>query len=748
MIDYTDKTLLIIGAGLLQVPAIKIASECGLTTVVSDYNENAPGMKIADYPVIISTRDIEGTVREMKKFNAKRKIDGVITVGTDASMTVAAVSNALNLPGIKFENAEAASNKIKMRERLKANNVPVPDFRKIWSYDELLNALKVLKLPLVIKPSDNMGARGVMKIESFEMAEKAFYHAKEGSPSGELIVEEYMKGDELSIDALVYKGEIHITGIADRLIEGEPYFIEKGHVMPSSKDENVLSDAVSVFKAGIKALGIDMGAAKGDIKITESGAKIGEIAARLSGGFMSAYTYPYSSGVNLIKNAIDIALGIEPSNLIPTKNWVSIEKAVIPLPGKLKEIRGLEEAHSIHGVKNIFINNEIGDDIKEPRSNVEKPLNFIIVRETREAAWECVKEVERTIEVVTDNYYELTWPEIEKNARKKFNRMCFVCPVCNGKECRGLIPGMGGIGRGNSFVRNYDDLQGITIVTSTINSSENVDMSCDFFGHRLDIPLLAAPITGCDINLGGQIAELEYDESVIEGCKKSGIMGFTGDGAQSYLFRIGLQALKESGNHGGIIYKPRSSDSDLKLRFETAMSQGVPFIGVDIDAAAFVTMELMGQKVGPMTLERLCELREMVSSVFIIKGVMSTKDAELAVSCGADAIVVSNHGGRITDNHSSSISVLKSIADVVDKKCRIIFDGGVRSGEDIYKAIAHGADYVMVGRPFSIAALGGGVKGVQLLVERYKKELSRIMMLTNCKSIKDINPGLINSPFV
>jgi biotin carboxylase len=299
--NYKGKSILIIGAGMLQVPAIRAASELGLTTIVTDYNDNAPGIKIADFPIIVSTKDIDGTVRKAKEFNKKNRIDGVITVGTDASMTVSAVANALNLPGIKFEDAEAASNKIKMRERLKLNNVPIPEFRKCWSLDELVKAASELKYPVVLKPADNMGARGVMKIENDIMLEKAYHNAKSASPSGELIVEEYMAGPELSIDALIFNGEIYITGVADRIIEREPYFIELGHVMPSNLEQSLLDDAVDVFKKGIKALGLTIGAAKGDIKVTKDGAKVGEIAARLSGGFMSAYTYPYSSGVKPYK---------------------------------------------------------------------------------------------------------------------------------------------------------------------------------------------------------------------------------------------------------------------------------------------------------------------------------------------------------------------------------------------------------------------------------------------------------------
>jgi len=295
-----QKRLMIIGAGLLQVPVIEIAKDMGLKTIVTDYNKNAPGMLIADVPIVMSTKDIEGTVRIAKEYAKKEKIDGVITVGTDASMTVAAVANSLGLPGIKFESAECATNKIKMRARLKQFNVLCPDFSECWNLEDAYNFAKNHEFPLVIKPSDNMGARGVIKINNFSEIQKCFEHAKQFSPSGELIIEEFMDGEELSIDALIFDNRIVITGIADRIIDMEPYFIELGHILPSNLTEDKKRDAIKVFKQGIKALGITLGAAKGDIKLTSKGPMIGEIAARLSGGFMSAYTYPYATGVRLL----------------------------------------------------------------------------------------------------------------------------------------------------------------------------------------------------------------------------------------------------------------------------------------------------------------------------------------------------------------------------------------------------------------------------------------------------------------
>lgn len=743
MREYEGRALLIIGAGLLQVPAIKTASELGLTTVVTDYNEHAPGMKIADYPIVVSTRDIDGTVRVMKEFTGKRKIDGVITVGTDASMTVAAVANALHLPGIKFENAEAASNKIKMRERLKQFDVPIPQFYKCWSIEELRSAALELGYPLVIKPADNMGARGVMKIENEMMLEKAYHNAKNASPSGELIVEEYMSGPELSIDALVYKGEIFITGVADRMIEREPYFIEIGHVMPSALDQALLDDAVAVFKKGINALGINIGAAKGDIKVTKSGAKVGEIAARLSGGFMSAYTYPYASGVNLIRNAIDIALGYKPKNLVPTKNWVSIEKAIIPTPGIVKDIVGIDTAYTINGVKNVFIHTAVGEEVADPRSNVEKPLNYIVVRETREAAWKTVEEVEKVLAIVTDDKKKVSYQEIAHKAREKFNRTCYVCNECNGVECRGKVPGVGGVGNGMAFIRNCRDVQDILVRTRVIHEIKEVNTQVDFFGTPLKLPLIAAPITGCDINLGGQISELEYDEELLNGASNAGILACVGDGAQPYLYRTGLQAVKSVEGNAGAIFKPRKQQQDVINRIREAEALNAKLVGVDIDAAAFLTMEMLGQ---PVTTKTVYELKELVSATrtpFAVKGVMTVEDALFAIEAGVQCIIVGNHGGRITDNQPSSISVLREIKKAVGERAKIILDGGLRSGEDIFKALALGADYCMIGRPFSVAVLGGGRSGVEILVDKYHTELKKIMLLTGAGKIDDINENMI-----
>jgi biotin carboxylase len=395
------KTIMIIGGGIMQVPAIKIAKDIGLRVAVIDGNRDSPGMKLADLPMAVSTRDLDGSVQAAKSLRNDGGLDAVITVGTDASITVAAVANAVGLPGIPLEVAEAATDKSKMRRTFKEKGVPCPDFREVRSVEDAFRAASEVGFPAVIKPCDNMGARGVTKVERMGEVEGAYQRSLANSLAGKVLLEEFMEGPELSIDSLVYGGEVHFTGIADRIIKRPPYFVEMGHTLPSETHKEVQDEACSVMEMGIRALGINLGAAKGDIKITSQGAKIVEIAARLSGGFMSAYTFPLATGVNLIGGAIEIALGSRPSDLTPKFNRVSAERAIIPPPGRVASIAGTEEARGLKGVAEVFILTKVGDTLQEVTSNLGKAGNVITVAATREEAIRIAEEAMRLISIET-----------------------------------------------------------------------------------------------------------------------------------------------------------------------------------------------------------------------------------------------------------------------------------------------------------------------------------------------------------
>ncbi|MCZ8155390.1 MAG: alpha-hydroxy-acid oxidizing protein [Leptospira sp.] len=749
MKSVADKTILIIGGGLLQVPIIQTAKTMKLKTLVADMNPNSIGFQIADEKIIMSTKDLEGMVREAKRYNQSKPIHGVITAGTDASMTVAAVASAIGLPGIRFIDAEACSNKVKMRQRLKEHGLPIPRFAPVWSLQDAKDAVENLSFPLVMKPADNMGARGVIKVNQKEDIPHAFRHAKKFCPTGELILEEYMEGPELSVDALAFQGQIRMTGIADRIIEREPFFIEIGHNMPSALPQQILDEVEDVMTRGMKALGIHLGAGKGDIKVTKDGVKIGEIAARLSGGFMSAFTYPLSTGVNLNRAALLIALGEHPDNLEPVVSRVSIERSLLATPGKLLQISGVDEAKKIDGVNEIFLQSKPGDVIKEPTNNIDKSGHVIISANTLDEANSIFEKVKNTIRFEVDEVFSVSEKEINDNARLRFGKdICWVCKVCDGVNCASGIPGMGGVGRMETFQDNYTALQEFHIIPRYIREHITPVIESTFLGTTLKTPIMAAPMTGVGTNMNFVMTDLDYAQTVTRSFVQNGSIAWLGDGASPDKYKLMLNAIEKVDGKAILICKPRADDSLLKQRLQEAESMGILAVGMDIDAVNFKTMASKNLSSVARSLDALIQIKKYVKIPFILKGIMSPEDAQLAVDAGFDAIVISNHGGRVLDGLPGTARVLPEIAKLTKGKIPIVVDGGIRSGMDVFRMIALGADFVLVGRPVAISLVGSEDAGVRFLLNRYSDELKQSMSITGTKHLSDIERSMLRHKYL
>jgi biotin carboxylase len=351
----------------------------GLYTVAVDGDPGAPEAPNADRFERIDLKDKEGIEALGRELQSRGGLSGVMTAGTDFSTGVAWVAEKLGLPGIPYEAALNASDKDRMRRCFAAAGVPSPGFA-VFTAETLADAARGLPFgfPAVVKPVDNMGARGCRRVESAAELEAALGEALSFSRSGRAIVEEFMDGPEFSVDAIVYKEDIRVCGFADRHIFFPPYFIEMGHTMPSALGEAETGAVLETFFAGIRALGITAGcgAAKGDLKLTPKGPMIGEIAARLSGGYMSGWTYPYASGVEVTKGAILAALG-RPWTPRPSRAWTSAERAIISIPGKVRSIHGLERARSTAEVKKVFLRVAEGSIVRFPENNVSKCGNTI-----------------------------------------------------------------------------------------------------------------------------------------------------------------------------------------------------------------------------------------------------------------------------------------------------------------------------------------------------------------------------------
>jgi biotin carboxylase len=413
-----SKKIMILGAGLMQRPAILAARKNGYEAVVVDGNPSAVCVPLADRFEPIDLKDTDALIHFAGTLCSDTEEDslaGVFTAGTDFSASVACIAAHMGLPGHTADACLNASDKIRMRHCFAQSGVPSPGYIEITNAQ--IGSLSrmaengLLEFPKVVKPVDNMGARGCRLVRSRGEFLSSVQNAVAYSRSGRAIFEDYMDGPEFSIDSVVWNGTLTITGFADRHIQYPPYFIETGHTMPTICDESVKLELIAAFSLGIKALGLTCGVAKADIKYTKNGPMIGEIAARLSGGYMSGWTYPYASDCDLTEQALLVAAGKTPGYLLNNRlpvAWmphassassvqpfelfeipcrrVSAERAWMSIPGKISSITGLEAAGMVAGVRDVLPRSNTGSTVVFPRNNVEKCGNVIAAAAERDTA--------------------------------------------------------------------------------------------------------------------------------------------------------------------------------------------------------------------------------------------------------------------------------------------------------------------------------------------------------------------------
>jgi biotin carboxylase len=399
------KTLLIVSGGMEAIPGIRRAKEMGLFVVVSDKNPSAPGFAFADAQIIASTYDVQETVAAARTFSSTKKIDGVICMAADVPRTVAAVAQELGLQGISAEAADLASDKVKMKDKFREQGIPIPWYSQVESFAHLQKIVKEQGYNLVVKPADSRGARGVLHLDEKIDLRWAFNHAKSNSSSQRVIIEEYLDGPQISTESVLLNGKGATPGFIDRnyerIKEFLPYMIENGGHQPtilSDKEKKEISD-LSV-NAG-KALGIVNGTVKGDIVLTRNGAKVIEIAARLSGGWMSTDQIPLATGVDFVGIAIRIALG-EPVDLVEaqpkTARGVAI-RYVFPAPGKIEEIVVDEDLLKKEWVYKFSMVAKPGDIIESVSNHTMRAGFVITLGVTRESAIERAEKVIRSVQL-------------------------------------------------------------------------------------------------------------------------------------------------------------------------------------------------------------------------------------------------------------------------------------------------------------------------------------------------------------
>ena len=339
----------------------------------------------------------------------------------------------------------------------------------------------------------------------------------------------------------------------------------------------------------------------------------------------------------------------------------------------------------------------------------------------------------------------MTYDDVLETA-KKMGLSCRVCPDCNGLACRGEVPGVGAKGSGKSFTNCVNFLKSIDINLDAVYESHGQDTSCRMFGRTWSMPVFGAPVGGAVLNYKCQtMDDGALVSAQLSGALQAGTVAFTPDAPMGGFFEASIRALREAGGVGIPTIKPWKNEKVLeKLRL--AEDAGAIAAAMDVDSAGLINLKIMGTPVDPKSPQDIREITAATALPFFIKGVMTARAALLCQDAGAEGIVVSSHGGRVLEDAPPTCSVLPELRAALGKDFKILVDGGIRSGADVFKALALGADGVLIGRPYTLAALAAGAEGVRLYFEKLRAELIDVMVMTGCGTLADITPDKVRLP--
>lgn len=400
------KRLLILGAGKEQVVAITTAARKGIRTIALDMNPKADGATLADEFYPVSTRDVGAIIGLLKDY--PHKIDGVITIASDIPHCVSAAAEFLGVPHIAQHVAEACVDKFKMKEILAARGVSIPRFAKIRSVQELKSFITRVGHPVVIKPVDNSGARGVLRLTESVDLDWAFAYAAQFSYGGEIQVEQFIAGQQVSTEGLMLDGVFHTTGFADRnyarLDQTVPYMVEDGGDIPTVLRADAVRLVTAEFEKAVRALGIDWGPGKGDMVFGEDGkAYVIEIAARLSGGNFCYDKVPWSTGVDIVDILIDMAVGnpVDVKRLSPTLSMATAQRYFFPAPGRIEAITGLEAVREMPHIRKLDLWSKHGDTVAATENHPSRVGYVIACAPDRRTAIEAAERAVTSVHFTT-----------------------------------------------------------------------------------------------------------------------------------------------------------------------------------------------------------------------------------------------------------------------------------------------------------------------------------------------------------
>lgn len=372
-----NRKLLIIGASILQVPAIKKAKEMGLTVGVADFNPSAVGIQFADEYFNCSTLNKDGINKVVKEFSA----DGVMTMATDMPMrTISYVCKQNGLIGLTEQCALNCTDKIEMIKRFKSANVPSPNFSEVKSIEELESAVDKVGFPCILKPADNSGSRGVVLCRNKSDCILNYAYTVASSHNGKILVEEYMTGSEVSIEVFVENGITHILQITDKITTGAPHFVELGHSQPTRLENKICENIRVISQKACESVGLTDGPAHLEMIIDDGCPKMVEMGARMGGDCITSHLVPLSTGIDMTEQTIRYSLGLS-LDLEPKYQKASAVVFLTTKQGKIKKIENVSEAYKVVGVTDIGFFKKVGDECTEINSSSDR-VGFVVAQST------------------------------------------------------------------------------------------------------------------------------------------------------------------------------------------------------------------------------------------------------------------------------------------------------------------------------------------------------------------------------
>lgn len=334
----------------------------------------------------------------------------------------------------------------------------------------------------------------------------------------------------------------------------------------------------------------------------------------------------------------------------------------------------------------------------------------------------------------------MDYNEILKKAAGLVGPYCKACPVCNGRACGNIMPGPGSKVPGNTAARNYDKWQDIFVNMDTLCPNAEPDISFELFGRSFSAPVFIAPLGALPMHYGDKHTDITYNRILINATYNYGLCALTGDGVDPKVMQNAAKDMAEVEGVGIPTIKPWNKEFVFE-KIDLLNELGIFAVAMDVDGAGLPFLKAMNPNAGRKSVEEMREIINYAKMPFMIKGIMTVRGAQKAVEAGADAIVVSNHGGRVQGCTPATAEVLPAIAKAVKGKVKIFVDGGIRSGVDVFKALALGADAVLIGRPVIPFIYAEGEEGFKVYMDRIVSQLKDTMTMCGTPSLADIGEG-------